>query len=90
MRLIPASGIEFAQAAEIRAASALLDAIHVTFGTHQWTGPVEVKTSANVPAVEQATTYWDVVRETGFDLVITISNEAASQIPPDNRPPTST
>lgn len=54
--------------------------IQVTRGKRTWTALVEVKTGRNTLDREQIEAYLDVVREQGFDCVITISNQI-EQIP---------
>jgi hypothetical protein len=54
--------------------------VQVTRGKRTWTALVEVKTGRNVLDRGQVEAYLDVVKEQGFDCVITISNQIA-QIP---------
>lgn len=49
--------------------------IRVSRGKKVWTALVEVKTGKNLLAGEQLNNYLDVVREFGFDALVTISNE---------------
>ena len=49
--------------------------IRVSRGSRSWTALVEVKTGPNVLAAEQLENYLDIARDSGFDAVITISNE---------------
>ena len=49
--------------------------IRVRRGQRSWTALVEVKTGVNALSAEQLETYLDVVREQGFDAVLTISNQ---------------
>jgi len=51
--------------------------IQVTRGRRTWTALVEVKTGKNTLDREQIEAYLDVVKEQGFDCVITISNQIA-------------
>jgi hypothetical protein len=50
-------------------------AIVATRGTKSWTALVEVKTGTANIAEEQVNRYLDIARDSGFDCVITISNE---------------
>lgn len=52
--------------------------IQVTRGKRSWTALVEVKTGSNELNCEQIEAYLDLVKEQGFDCVITISNQIAS------------
>jgi hypothetical protein len=52
--------------------------IRVNRGKRSWTALVEVKTGRNELRSEQLETYLDVVRDEGFDALITISNEIPS------------
>lgn len=49
--------------------------IRVARGSKVWTALVEVKTGPNLLATEQVENYLDIARDSGFDAVITISNE---------------
>ncbi|WP_213455877.1 stress response protein [Rhizomonospora bruguierae] len=49
--------------------------IRVSRGQREWTALVEVKTGGNELQAEQLDRYLDIVREQGFDALITISNE---------------
>jgi len=51
--------------------------IQVTRGKRSWTALVEVKTGSNKLNCEQIEAYLDLVKEQGFDCVITISNQIA-------------
>jgi len=51
--------------------------IQVTRGRRTWTALVEVKTGKNTLDRDQIEAYLDVVKEQGFDCVITISNQIA-------------
>lgn len=51
--------------------------IQVTRGRRTWTALVEVKTGKNTLDREQIEAYLDVVKEQGFDCVVTISNQIA-------------
>lgn len=51
--------------------------IQVTRGKRSWTALVEVKTGSNGLNREQIEAYLDIVKEQGFDCVITISNQIA-------------
>ena len=51
--------------------------IQVTRGKRSWTALVEVKTGINGLNREQIEAYLDLVKEQGFDCVITISNQIA-------------
>ena len=51
--------------------------IRVTRGSRSWTALVEVKTGNNSLSSSQIEDYLDVVKEQGFDCVITISNQIA-------------
>ncbi|GAB3384481.1 hypothetical protein GCM10027568_00270 [Humibacter soli] len=53
--------------------------IRTAWGKKSWVALVEVKTGDNDLGVEQIENYLDVARTNGFDAVITISNEIASQ-----------
>lgn len=60
--------------------------IRVTRGSRSWTALVEVKTGKNELQVEQLENYLDIAKSSGFDALITISNEippVAGQHPTD-------
>ncbi|MGD9796833.1 MAG: stress response protein [Acidimicrobiia bacterium] len=51
--------------------------LEVSRGGRTWTALVEVKTGAAELQRDQIETYLDVARDSGFDLVLTVSNEMA-------------
>lgn len=58
--------------------------IRVERGSRRWTALIEVKTGRNDLDPEQLEQYLDVVKEEGFDALITISNQI--QTVPGNHP----
>jgi len=49
--------------------------LRVSRGQRSWTALVEVKTGSNDLETEQLENYLDIARETGFNALITISNQ---------------